>query len=277
MFVASYIVSKLRFFALGSLSGFVLLVATLFAFPLVVKGDMTLVYTDEDGSIPFKVQVSGEWVRLDNNDGQTQSIVNLKDGTVQTILPQHRMVTRIDAGTSGRLAELQREARAAEREVLNLLPPEYGASIRASLAAARGIARQIAQSVSPSEVEIVATDADKEMAGTSCTVWETRMDGDVWTRSCMTEGENLELERADIDAMNAAFLYTQLLAQQTVEMTSGTKAAAVRTDRLDGLVALEMVQMSRWVQGTWTLTEYHTDPIPAETFAIPDGYTVNEL
>lgn len=249
----------------------VLLTAILLA-PMTSEADMRLSYSTPDGAIPFKVQVAGNKIRVDNNGayGHTYSIIDLDAGTVHTVLPQHRMVTVIDGRTSGRLNALLEQSKAARERMLNMLPPDYAMTLDLTLKGIKGILRMYVDQITPDVVSVDPTGETREIVGVTCEVWETTADQSLWTTSCLAAPEDLGVERIDVDRMNAAFLLNTVLAQEISAQSPAGTLVSIKMQDVEG-VAVEMDQKLHGL-GLWTLTEISTDPVTADSFEIPSGY-----
>lgn len=254
---------------------FVLLL--LLVLPGYAAADITLTYTTPDGSVPFEVRVSGNKVRMDNSGayGTSYTIIDLAAGTVHTVMPQHRMVTFMDGGSSGRMSELMAESEAARERMLSMLPPEYAQTMDVVLKGIKGIARMYADRVSPDVVSVEPTGETRSVGDVHCEVWETRADGELWTASCLARPEDLGVDRLDMDRMKAAIILSMALAKDITAQSDVAVQINVKMEDVEG-IAVEMDQ-KKFDLGLWVLTGVYTEPVPAADFEIPSSYSVTRI
>ncbi|HSY09003.1 MAG TPA: hypothetical protein VK820_10780 [Steroidobacteraceae bacterium] len=205
-------------------------------------------------------------MRIDMLDsrGNVTQLDLVRDGVIWQVDTQNRTYTRIDQATVKTVFGAQNGRIDA---MLANLPPEQRALMQA----------RIAQTQQPHQATF--TDAGRsEQSGTySCRMWQEQHSGRPYAEYCVVPTTSLPGGSELAASMHAAITTTNQLVAGIPQMASRAEYLT-RLDKLNGFPVLQrFVSPSGKTEREDVLTSAETRALPADKFAIPQGFTEKPL
>ncbi len=199
--------------------------------------------------------------RLDAHGGVTGTTL-VRDGVVWEIDPAERTFTRVDAASVGQLAGASSSKMEA---MIASLPPEKRAMMEARMA-------QMKQKSATTQYTFTDTGRSDKVGQYACRVWEEQKSGKPFGQYCVVPASSLpaggELETSLKKATATA---GQIIA--SVPMLAAHAEHLTRLGQMNGFPASSRISGG----GEHVLTSAQAQSLPADKFAIPQGFTERKL
>jgi hypothetical protein len=198
--------------------------------------------------------------RLDDHGGITGTTL-VRDGTVWEIKPAERTFTRVDPAALG---QFEGDANSRMQAMIASMPPEKRAMMEARMA-------QMKQKSASTQFTFTDTGKSDKVGSYSCRLWEEQRNGKPFGQYCVVPTSSLpaggELETALKKATATA---GQILA--SVPMLAAQAEHITRFGQMNGFPASARTSGDEHV-----LTSAQAQSLPADKFAIPQGFTERKL
>jgi len=206
-------------------------------------------------------------IRIDSLDagGNITRTTVVRDGVVWEIDPRERTFTRIDAASLKQLVggkENQMEAMIAQ------LPPEKRAVMEQRMA-------QMKQRAATTEYTFNDTGRSDHAGQYSCRVWEEQRNGQPFAEYCVVPASSLPAG-AELDAAMKKAVETANQIISSVPQMAKQAEHLTRLGKLNGFPARSRVG-SGGHGDEHLLTSAQAQSLPADKFAIPQGFTEKQL
>ncbi len=216
-------------------------------------------------SVPNEVYYAQDgMMRIDNLDagGSLTRFTLIRDGAIWEIDPRKRTYTRVDAAS---LKQLMGGQDAQLEAMIAQLPPEKRAVMEARMA-------QMKQKAATTEYTFSDTGRSDRTGQYSCRVWQEQRNGKEFAEYCVVPASSLpgggELETAMRKAIAT-----------TTQLVAGVPQMAKQAEHITRLGKLGGFPVSsRMGHGEeHVLTSAQAQSLPADKFAIPQGFTEKPL
>jgi hypothetical protein len=203
-------------------------------------------------------------MRIDSLDaqGSVMRTTLVRDGVVWEIDPRERTFTRVDSASLKQLfggKESQMEAMLAQ------LPPEKRALMEQRMA-------QMKQKAGTTEYTFSDTGRSDHAGQYSCRVWEEQRSGQPFAEYCVVAASSLPAG-AELDAaMKKAIATTNQIVSSVPQMAKQAEHLT-RLGKLNGFPASSRIGHGE----EHVLTSAQAQSLPADKFAIPQGFTEKPL
>ena len=203
-------------------------------------------------------------------DAQTSVILEPSADTVVLLDHSERTYTRMGRAELEQLSASIGAAMSSVEQAMASLPPE----MRDQMAGMMGDALPVAGA--GDMVKVVATGQRAVVAGHTCTIYRTQVQGDIVNETCMGDvsafAEHTAAERRTLDS---ALAMTQRLADA---LAQGPLAKYVDLSTFQaGMVPLRVTDIDGSTRSTSEFAGIDDSALPADTFAVPAGYTEQTL
>ncbi len=203
-------------------------------------------------------------LRIDNLDagGSVSRFTLIRDGVIWEVDPRERTYTRVDAASlkqmmGGQDSELQ--------AMLERLPPEKRAVMAARMA-------QMKQNAASAEYTFSDTGRSDHTGQYSCRVWEEQRNSKPFAEYCVVPASSLPAGAELETAMKKAVATTNQIVAGVPQMAKQAEHIT-RLGKLGGFPV-----SSRMGHGDeHVLTSAQAQSLPADKFAIPQGFTEKPL
>ncbi len=185
--------------------------------------------------------------RLDAHGGVTGTTL-VRDGVVWEIDPAERTFTRVDAASVGQLAGASSSKMEA---MIASLPPEKRAMMEARMA-------QMKQKSATTQYTFTDTGRSDKVGQYACRVWEEQKSGKPFGQYCVVPASSLP-------AGGELIASVPMLAAHAEHLT--------RLGQMNGFPASSRISGG----GEHVLTSAQAQSLPADKFAIPQGFTERKL
>jgi hypothetical protein len=198
--------------------------------------------------------------RLDAHGGITGTTL-VRDGVVWEIKPAERTFIRVDPASLGQFAG---DSSNKMEAMIASLPPEKRAMMEAHMA-------QMKQKSATTQFTFTDTGRSDKVGSYSCKVWEEQKSGKPFGQYCVVPTSSLPAG-AELDAAlkKATATAGQLLA--SVPMLAAQAEHITRFGQMNGFPASARTSGDEHV-----LTSAQAQSLPADKFAIPQGFTERKL
>ncbi len=203
-------------------------------------------------------------MRIDSLDtkGGVQRTTLVRDGVIWEIDPRERTFTRVDVAS---LKQLMGGQDAQLEAMLAQLPPEKRAVMEARMA-------QMKQKAANTEYTFSDTGRGDHAGQYSCRVWQEQRNGKPFAEYCVVPASSLPAGGELETAMKKAIATTNQLVSGVPQMAKQAEHLT-RLGKLGGFPA-----SSRMGHGEeHVLTSAQAQSLPADKFAIPQGFTEKAL
>jgi hypothetical protein len=206
----------------------------------------------------------GGMLRIDRVDasGNVTRYTLIRDGVIWEVDPQERTYTRVDSASlqqamGGKDAQLQ--------AMIARLPPEKRAAMEAKMA-------QIKQNAASTEYTFTDTGRTDHSGQYSCRVWQQERNSKPFAQYCVVPASSLP-DGADLETSMKQAVAT------TNQILAGVPQLAKQAEHITLLGKMGGFPVnSRIGEGTeHVLTSAQAQSLPADKFAIPQGYTEKTL
>ena len=208
----------------------------------------------------------GGMMRIDSLDsqGNVTSVDLVRDGVIWQIDPRQRTYTRIDAATvktffGGQQSQLD--------AMLANLPPERRALMQA----------QVARMQQPHQDSFTDTGRNEQSGQYSCRVWQEQHAGHPYAEYCVVPTSSLPGGTELAASVHAALTTTNQVIGGVPQLARSAEHLT-RLDKVNGFpVRQRFLSNSGKVESEDVLASAETRDLPADKFAVPQGFTEKPL
>jgi hypothetical protein len=214
-------------------------------------------------------QVDGDRMRVDGADGRHTVLYDAGSGTVLVLDHRDRTYHELDQKSVVAVAERMQQAGSEVRNRLQSLPQEQREAAERLLEQTLGIsARQVP------EVKIHPTEELDQVEGTRCREYMVMRDGVRVATACTAAFADLGVSSASLAPVRAMGRFAGEVGRLLPGGVSDAGLDAFQwLQEVDGLP----VRVRNWsgdtIERVTYLRDVREEPVPAATFALPDGYT----
>jgi hypothetical protein len=205
-------------------------------------------------------------MRIDMLDarGNVTTLDLVRDGVIWDVDTQQRTYTRIDQAAAKAFFASQQGQFGA---LLANLPPEKRALMQA----------RMAQMQQPNQVKFTDTGRSEKSGQYSCRLWQEQHDGHPYAEYCVVPTSSLPGGGELASSMHTAIATTNQLIAEIPQLAASAEHLT-RLDKLNGFpVVQRFVSASGKTEREDVLTSAETRALPADKFAIPQGFTEKPL
>lgn len=219
------------------------------------QADVTLTYAGPDGRPDLRYYVADGKIRIEDPEADSVMLYDASGDTLTFIDTASREYSVLDPAARERLQKEMGGAMAEMKAQLEAMPPEQRKMMEGMMG---GFMKAL-------EPEVEKTGEERSVAGYDCAVIRITVAAALSSEVCVAEPGEVGVSAADYATMKRMGESMQQLADDILQGLGGNLSAF---NDLDG-VAVSMTEDGE----TSTLKSVSDASIPAERFAVPEGYT----
>lgn len=203
-------------------------------------------------------------------DGNVSVIMNPADGSMTMLDHGKREYTRIGRAEMEQMSGALSDAMAQLESAMANMPPEVRAQMQGMVGG--GLPGMGGEPL----VKVVDTGQRDRVAGHSCTIYRTQVQGRAVNESCMGDASVLSgLSAADRATLDGVMAMTRSMMES---LASGPMAQfADMTPFKDGLVPLRVTDLDGGRRATSEFAGIDNASLPADLFQVPSGYREQKI
>jgi len=244
--------------------------------------DITLQYSDGNGTSGSRVMIKDEIVRLEERleDGAViYSLYDSKRRTLTMVMDEERSYSELTEeglkAQAGEMRAMQQEFLQQMRQQMAQMPPEQRQMMEQQMAQ-MGIDPAMLSGDAPpvrdsSAIETRKTGEHGEISGIACERLDVLLDGERTNEMCVASPRAMDMDDEDYRTLRDLFEFMQRLSDIALSM-GGPDAAAISAEMLP-LVDGVPVRVHNLMDNTVvTLESTSIETLPVEIFRVPSGY-----